>query len=452
MEFRFRLILSMVALMVFLSFPVAAEEVDLVINGEPVTTELVIVNGRALISASGLADQFGAELDWDSQQEVVKVTNRQSQLSLKVGSRIAKINGKIIPLQAKIRLLNNQVLVPMRLVPKIYGGQLTWEGSSKTIYYQSNRVTDIGTNISGATSQVVIQTTDQVDYKLDLYQQPQRLVVDLYDVSLDQATSNLAVNNQAVKQIRVSQFKFNPAVVRVVVDLKQISNYQVRSKGSGLVLEVESSSQVVTSSIISQSSAEGNDLKLRTKRIVVDPGHGGMDPGAIGPEGVKEKTVNYQIAAKVNRLFQQEGFRTQLTRDQDQFQTLANRSQQANNWGADAFVSIHANSNPRAEISGSSTYAHWYASEKNWALAWYVQSELQQVAGLMDKGLKAANFSVLRKTEMPAILVETAFLSNPREEELLASDDFQQQVAQGIVAGIKEYFASQKDGQKLGKS
>jgi len=133
-----------------------------------------------------------------------------------------------------------------------------------------------------------------------------------------------------------------------------------------------------------------------------------------------------------------------MTRENDRFIPLTGRAEIANTLNADIFVSIHANSHPRISVNGTETYAHWDASKENWALAWYVQSEMIKRIGLSDKGLKAANFSVLRNTEMPAILVESGFLSNPTEERLLKSDSFQQKVAEGIVAGISRYYQEKK--------
>ncbi|AGB40467.1 N-acetylmuramoyl-L-alanine amidase [Halobacteroides halobius DSM 5150] len=446
MNIRFSMIIVLAMMIVFVSIPAEAqaEEIKLVIDSQNVESKLLIVDGRSLVSAQILKEKFGEKLVWKKGRKELQVNSGYWRASFQVGSRIAEVNSSILPLESRIRLINDDVMIPLRFLTKMYGGELEWDGSTKTIYYYSNRVSDISTKSSVNSSQVVINTDYQVKYELNLYHRPQRLVLDLYNVSLAEVKSKVEVNNNIIRQIRVSQFKLNPAVVRVVVDINQMSNYQIKRNSLGLVLKINQDTQVVTSSIISRKpKLKKPKLKLRTKKIVIDPGHGGFDPGAIGPSGVQEKTVNYQIAKSVNKLLKQAGFRTKMTRRSDKFYSLAKRANQANRWSADLFVSIHSNSNSKPWINGTATYAHWYASKSNWALAWYVQSELVERIKLESNGLKAANFAVLRETNMPAILVETAFLSNPREERLLNSDDFQQKAAAGIVAGIKKYFAKE---------
>ncbi|GAB6100190.1 hypothetical protein JCM16358_20690 [Halanaerocella petrolearia] len=451
MQTKSRLIVALVVAMVLVAIPVSAQDIKLVINGEQIATKLVVTNGRTLVPAQILADEFGAKVNWDRDNQSLKIEDDYLQTSFQIGDRVIEINSEIIPLRSRIKSISNQVMIPLRLLPKIYGGEISWEGSTKTVYYQTNQVTNIGINTLANTSQVVVNADTKVDYEVNSYEDPKRLVLDLYNLSLGEVKTKIPVNNGIIEQVRVSQFRFNPSVVRVVVDLKKMSSYQIKPKGSEVVLEVENNTQVVASSTISRSSQPKSEtgskkapkLKLRRKKIVIDAGHGGLDPGAIGPSGVQEKVVNYQMSKKVNQLLKQEGFRTKMARRGDKFHTLSNRANQANNWSADLFVSIHANSNSNSRVNGTSTYAHWYASEENWALAWYVQSELIKRIGLEDDGLKAANFAVLRETDMPSILVETAFLSNPREERLLSNSSFQNQVAKGIVAGIKKYFTKQ---------
>nr|WP_282706919.1 N-acetylmuramoyl-L-alanine amidase [Natroniella acetigena] len=179
---------------------------------------------------------------------------------------------------------------------------------------------------------------------------------------------------------------------------------------------------------------------MQNRRVVIDPGHGGRDPGAIGVTGLKEKEVALDISTRVDDLLYQAGINTLMTRRDDSFVSLARRAEIANRFNADLFVSIHSNASYNSWANGLETYAHWNASQDNWALAWYVQDEILQRTNFTDHGLKAANFAVLRRTNLPAILVEAGFLSNPNDEEMLREPQFRQQVAEGIVAGIKRYF------------
>lgn len=202
-----------------------------------------------------------------------------------------------------------------------------------------------------------------------------------------------------------------------------------------------------------------NTLPVQTKSlsgrvIVLDPGHasiqpgGGLDPGAIGHRlGLQEKDVNLSIALKVKKLLEDAGTHVVLTHTGSTSLSLAQRAGIANSLHADIFVSIHANSG-KAGIAGHSTYYYaplWSSSlgtqrYERQKLATLVQRELVKSGGRRDIGILEANFAVLRETQVPSILVETAFLSDKTEEALLGQDWYRQKLAEGIANGIKAYF------------
>jgi len=170
--------------------------------------------------------------------------------------------------------------------------------------------------------------------------------------------------------------------------------------------------------------------------IMIDPGHGG-EPGAIGPSGVREKDINLLVAERLHLLLADAGIEAYMTRIGDEEVSLAKRAEKANNISADYFISIHCNAANSPTAHGTETY-HYPGSVKGRALAQAVQQELVSATGLADRGVKEANFYVLRMTAMPAILVELAFLSNPEEERLLIDPEFQTKCARAIWEGIKK--------------
>lgn len=170
-------------------------------------------------------------------------------------------------------------------------------------------------------------------------------------------------------------------------------------------------------------------------KIVIDPGHGGKDPGAVGPSGIKEANVNLQVALKVAEKLRKAGVEVKLTRTGDVFVDLQPRCDIANSFNADYFVSIHCNSAGTPEARGTETYCYKLGS-KGEVLAKAIQAELIAVTGRADRGVKTANYYVLKRTNMPAVLIELAFLSNPEEERLLASVDYQEKCASAIAKGI----------------
>ena len=170
-------------------------------------------------------------------------------------------------------------------------------------------------------------------------------------------------------------------------------------------------------------------------KIFIDPGHGGTDSGAVGQNGTYESNVVLEVAMNLKKLLENNGHVAKCSRERDESVGLSERADMANAWGADLFVSVHANSASDVAAHGTETYCYpGAAAAKERAVS--VQRSLVAYLGRADRGVKTANFAVLRETAMPAILVELAFLSNPTEEALLADAAFRQRCAAAIAAGI----------------
>lgn len=218
------------------------------------------------------------------------------------------------------------------------------------------------------------------------------------------------------------------------------------------------------------------------KRLVLDPGHGGKDPGAVGRLGTREKIVVLDVARRLKKKLEKQGFEVILARDSDRFVSLADRSKCANSRKVDLFVSIHANASPNRAACGFETYflseakTDWeraVAARENAAfetedsstglnvggdvgliladlaqneflvesseLAARIQEATVPQARIMDRGVRQANFYVLRNNFMPAVLVECGFLSNKSEEKLLRQFAHRERLAEGISRGIVEF-------------
>lgn len=194
---------------------------------------------------------------------------------------------------------------------------------------------------------------------------------------------------------------------------------------------------------------------LAGKTILIDPGHGGSDPGAAGPTGVREKDVNFGVAQKVEKILKDAGARVIMTRSSDRDvygpkasdkQELQARVNVAMTNKADVFVSIHSNSFTSPNAHGTQTF-YYEKTKYDRMLAQHLQSGLVAHGGLADRGVTEANFYVVKRAPIPAALVELAFISNPEEERLLGTYDFQQKLAEGICEGLSDYFA-QAAGEK----
>ena len=291
---------------------------------------------------------------------------------------------------------------------------------------------------------LTIPTKSWKKYKWYVLQNPARLVLDLYPDSSQPTTVVKAPKASAKSSVTPQVTKKTPSSPVVVPPPKALTQKK----------------QMI---------------------IVLDPGHGGKDPGALGGKGTKEKDIVLKISRHLRDLLaKQTGAKVLMTREKDMFIELEDRATFANKRKADLFVSIHINSNTKKSIRGLEMYHFGEASdpralevsarengtplqdngpawqfiladklhdkkiEDSQEFAWTTKKALvnylKPFYKVKDHGVKTAPFFVLRMTTMPAILAEIAFISNPTEEKLLKSSKYQKRVAQGIFEGIKSYI------------
>lgn len=337
---------------------------------------------------------------------------------------------------------------------------------------------------------------------------PGRIYIDINRTKLAKGVKDITIGDGLLKGARVAQYK--PEVVRVVLDTENIKDYKVfpLSDPARLVIDVRGERRTEISRLDESITAKP-ELPVETKhaesapvaerkvkhakrpgiakirRIVVDPGHGGHDPGAVGPNGIQEKDVVLSIGLKLRDLLKEElGLDVVMTRSSDVFIPLEERTAIANKVNADLFLSVHANAAPNRTASGIETYylnlaktekAAQLAAKENGTslekvsvlqailfdlmanyklndsahLADEVQKSLHKKArgrhaDVKNLGVKQGPFYVLVGATMPSILVETAFLSNAQEESRLKDPAYQEMTAEGILEGIRSYISSLK--------
>jgi len=337
-------------------------------------------------------------------------------------------------------------------------------------------------------TRVVIETSAPVTFKEHLLEgkgdQPRRLYIDLDNCRVrTELQKPIPIDDGLLRQVRSGQF--TTGKVRVVLDTQSVSDYKVFSLQDPFRIVVDVRGQRSGSP---QPGAEADNaaptlaqqLGLGIKRIIVDPGHGGKDCGAIGIGGILEKDITLAVAREVAaRLKTRLECEVVMTRDSDIFIPLEERTAIANTREGDLFISIHVNAAPNPKARGIETYILDLAKNKNAMqvaarenassahqlsdlqsilqdliqnskksesikLAGYVQDNM--INGLKcsypevkDLGVKQAPFVVLLGAQMPAILTEIAFLSNPDEAAWLSTEKYQGLVADQIVAGVSGY-------------
>lgn len=318
-----------------------------------------------------------------------------------------------------------RMVLDVDYLPSLNVGLIAEENYLTQISFQQ-KLLQIVQDHNEETDQVHLDISGFTDYEVSYLPSPHRLIVDLKDTVVNLEELDLSTTaNDLISGMRVSQYSLNPDVVRVVFDLNNSPVYQVKTPSS--------------SDRITLEFLRGD---LAGKIVVIDPGHGGFDPGAVGVRGTYEKDVVLEIALKVYDLLLQAGARPLLTRDSDTFISLHGRAEYANRVGADVFISIHANDAKIAGIpSGTETYIARQTSSATDLLASFVHRGLITATNLPDRGIKRSNLSVLTPLRMPGVLLEVAFISNPAEEELLNDHAFQKRVAEAIVEGLGNYFS-----------
>lgn len=186
---------------------------------------------------------------------------------------------------------------------------------------------------------------------------------------------------------------------------------------------------------------------LAGKVVVLDPGHGGGNPGAVGAGGVQESSVNLAVALKIKKLLENNGAKVVMTRSTDRYvaapgsslgQELQARLNIADANKADIFVSLHSNANQNSAIQGAMTFYHANSAKP---LAESIQNSLISSTGAVNKGVETATFHVLRNASMPSVLVEMGFVTNPQEAQKLANASYQEKIATGVYQGIAKYFS-----------
>lgn len=334
-------------------------------------------------------------------------------------------------------------------------------------------------------TRVVIDVDGPVKFTRNRLSNPDRLYFDLKDSRLSRkAKPALPVSDGILKKVRAGQFK--KGIVRVVLDLQGFNSYNtfVLKDPYRVVIDIFGKKN-------SKTVPYKKDAKrfTRIERVVIDPGHGGHDPGAIGPRGLKEKDVVLSVAKKLGGILKEKyNMEVVYTRKKDVFVPLEERTAIANSKKADLFVSIHANASPRKKIRGIETYIlNWTTDKEAMRVAarenaisyknmQSAQSDLQiilqdlardnkkdesmKLAGnvqtsmfdtlkrdytnIVNLGVKQALFYVLLGAQMPSILVEISFISNYDEEKRLSKNSYRGKIAEAIAKGVGYYAAPQK--------
>jgi len=466
--------LVVTALIALIALPLLAQEGEVkVIYDEgqaQATIKSLTFRGTDFVYLKEIVKLFRLDLEWDAITKKVTLTSGPDQVVFFVGSSQIMIDNRIKKITQPARFSNGAIVLPIEFLSEILDGvlkaKIDWDPKTRILKVSGGRLNVRGLRhfSHGDSTRIVIDLLKPLSYRVKK-ELPDQVTIDIYGGECNVDQLSLEIDDGRVKNIQASQL---PNATQIVIKLlKDLSFKDFTLKNPHrIVLDINPPTKA--------------HYKITT--IVIDPGHGGKDPGAIGRGGTREKDIVLAIAKELKRLISERlGIRVVLTRTGDYFVPLRERTARANNERADLFISIHANAAlGRARGGGFETYFHSLALTKEakavarrenavirlekgsrramnqaefilWDmahntylnessdLAILVQEGLDKKLKIRNRKVDQAHFYVLSGADMPSILVEVAFISNPREENMLRSLDFQKRVAEGLYNAIALY-------------
>lgn len=352
-----------------------------------------------------------------------------------------------------------------------------------------SEITGIRVSTDADKTRIVVDGTKETEYKVSVISNPQRIIIDIQNAWVSpNVKKSTNIDSRFAKAVRIAQH--DSSTVRVVVESSMgKNNYKVfalkggttayrvvmdlgkvggGSKNSG----IDFNPQPKPDTSASNNTNKGETVEtppsvttpsgtttepvftpgLKGKIIALDAGHGGSDTGAIGPTGVTEKGVTLRVAKALQKLLQAEGATVLMTRTTDtevspkkanasDVEELQARCDVGNDGNADIFISMHMDSFTNSTPSGTTGYYYTKGSKASQRLAQYVSEGVVTALGTGNRGTKSCNFYVVKHTDMPATLVEMAFISNDKEEKLMNSEAGINRAAEGILNGLRRFFS-----------
>ncbi len=433
----------------------------LYVSGKRIETPLapIIFNDRAVVPVREVFEALGADVDYEQSTQKITVSLDSDTIILTINQNTALVNGKSVSIPDGVtpKLISKagesaKTMVPVRFVSEELGLKVGFNDTQKAISVSrpapTVMLTDVGTKTDGNRVTVTVTANGVIEnMSTPVLTNDTVFYVDIYGA--DYATQNsYAINAGGIKNVR---FGSHTDYCRIAVDLDQAKSYSITLSDDkkNVIISAEGAQSTggsATSAPTAKPSTATPDPNNKDKKIVViDAGHGGSDPGASGTyngQTYKEKDLTLSIAKKVQTILTGSGIPVVMTRTGDIYPTLDERPALANQQNAALFVSIHINSVDN--VPSANGVEVYYAGSNNdddygvtsKELAQNLLDEVLKLTGQRSRGVKEESHAVTRNSNMPAALYEVGFITNEAEIEKMVSEDFQQQVAQGLANGI----------------
>ena len=478
--------------------------------------EFNIIRGMGYLSSEDIAAIYDAEINWQPVSKKVILAIKGKKAEFRINSIKVVLNGTERPMKKPVIYSNKKVYIPLEFLlaksfTEISGYFTEWD--NKRMLLRITLIPDIFPPRYYSykdKTRVVIQATEKKEIQVNSTN-PKQITAKFYRSKTDIEKSSIEINDGVVDSIDCTDidkdtfFLINlgtyagnydifelESPYRFVIDVARTGTAGMELPGfsAGLAPAASGFSESVIPVSIPLHEVEKEEYAAsciqapghKIKRILIDAGHGGEDAGAVGPKGTKEKTINIDVAQRLAKILRDKGYEVFLTRADDTFIPLADRTKFANRVVADLFISIHCNASINTKAQGFEIYylaenatdkaASAVANMENSVIALEKSitngkeeteylllsmavcefiNESSKLCGLISQGIKSdmsyisnrgvkqANFFVLRGATMPAVLVEMAYLSNFKGEKILKTKKFQKKIADIIMKGIQNY-------------
>jgi N-acetylmuramoyl-L-alanine amidase len=450
-----------------------SDSIQVNLDGKDIVSDSppVIVDGRTLIPARALFEAMGGTVNWNGPVREVTANVGDVNIKLTIDSRKAYINETEKALDVPARIIKDRTMIPVRFVTEAAGCQVSWDDKNRIVSIVSpdqeeekEPVVISNIEVSRKGDKIIVRADSEItEYNSFKMTNPGRFVLDIKQAALKlkEGTINTG-DNPYFKSIRYSQYTEDS--VRIVADLTYFVSGSVTGSDSMKTLSVsfEVNEPEIAADIIEPDGSISKEdqeildrygltpaaMEVQHKLVVIDAGHGGEDPGSRGYENgaaiLNEKEVNLDVALRLRDMLTAAGVRLYMIRTEDVTIPLYDRQDTANLLEASLYVSIHNNSYTNSRPSG--TEVHYHGKDdppmdgiSARQLAENLQSTLVAELGLANRGTKVSpELAVLRRTVMPAVIIEGAFISNPGDLSHMTTDDFREKYAVAAAKSIIE--------------
>ncbi|WP_096202403.1 N-acetylmuramoyl-L-alanine amidase [Bacillus sp. FJAT-45350] len=462
---------------------------------------LPIVDNHILIPFRAIGEALEIDVTWNPDTRQVFANEFETNVVFTIGDISTVINNQVINIKPAPTIVHERTVIPLRFFSETFGAEVKWDETTREVHIQ-RRVTEVTEETSVVVPEQEVSGVYFGEVRSDTLNVRQGPSVEFESKGQLQKGENIEIINfdNQWAEIRYHDkvgyvhsyylhlyndkgltsilgepllvFDDNRTVItwpkiggkvetqhrilgnriEIITDAKEVLTLEKNVNG---IENIEYIKDESTDTITILMDVEGHvSLKhsdgelelslspngLKGKRIMIDAGHGGSDPGAVA-NGLKEKEIILDLSKRVQKLLEAEGADVIMARTTDMFLTLAERVEIAKKEKVDSFISIHANAASNVMAHGTETY--WdstFAAGRSETLAENIQNSLIDTLKTNDRGVKEGQFYVIKNTPMPSVLVELGFMTNEEEAKELASEEFRQNAAAALLDGIKKYY------------